>query len=52
LAKKLIKLLSKDNDMIKVRPYILSKVEYISPENDHKYTIAEAKIPLDEFGNI
>ena len=53
LAKKLIKFLSKDSDIIKVRPYILfNKVEYISPESDHKYTIAEAKIPMDEFGNI
>lgn len=52
LAKKLIKLLSKDNDVIKVRPYLLSEVEYISPENDHKYTICEAKVPVDEHGNI
>lgn len=52
LAKTLIKFLSKDNDMIKVRPYILSQVEYISPENDHKFTICEAKVPMDEFGNL
>ena len=37
---------------IKVRPFVSDEIEYISPENDEKYIIADATIPLDEHKNI
>jgi len=37
---------------VKVRPFVSEEIEYISPENDEKYIIADATIPLDENKNI
>jgi DNA-directed RNA polymerase subunit beta len=37
---------------VKVRPFVSDEIEYISPENDEKYIIADATIPLDENKNI
>ena len=37
---------------VKVRPFVSEEIEYISPENDEKYIIADATIPLDEHKNI
>lgn len=37
---------------LKIRPFITSEVEYISPENDHHYTVGESTIELDKFNNI
>jgi DNA-directed RNA polymerase subunit beta len=37
---------------IKVRPFVSSEIEYISPEQDHKYTIVDGSVPLDEHMNI
>jgi DNA-directed RNA polymerase subunit beta len=37
---------------VKVRPFVSDEIEYISPENDEKYIIADATVPLDENKNI
>jgi len=37
---------------IKVRPFVSDEIEYISPEKDEKYYIADITIPLDEHKNI
>ena len=37
---------------VKVRPFVSDEIEYISPEYDEKYTIADATLPLDEYKNI
>jgi DNA-directed RNA polymerase subunit beta len=37
---------------IKIRPYVSDEIEYISPEKDEKYYIADITIPLDEHKNI
>jgi len=37
---------------LRVRPYVSKEVEYISPENDHQYTIGESTIKVDVHGNI
>ena len=44
--------LGKEDDLIKVRPYLSEEVEYISPEYDEKYIVADISIPLDEHKNI
>jgi len=38
--------------LIRVRPFVSEEIEYISPENDEKYIIADITIPLDEYKNI
>lgn len=38
--------------VIKVRPFLSEEVEYISPEYDEKYIIADISIPLDDHKNI
>lgn len=37
---------------IKVRPFVSKESEYISPEKDEKYVIADITIPLDNNKNI
>ena len=37
---------------IKIRPYVSDEIEYISPEKDEEYYIADITIPLDEHKNI
>jgi DNA-directed RNA polymerase subunit beta len=39
-------------DLIPVRPFLSEEIEYISPEYDEKYIIADISIPLDEHKNI
>ncbi|MBP7007977.1 hypothetical protein KBB05_04655 [Patescibacteria group bacterium] len=43
---------SNNKKTIEIRPYITGEVEFISPENDHHYTICESTIHIDEHGNI
>ncbi len=38
--------------LIKVRPFVSEEVEYISPEYDEKYIIADISVNIDEHGNI
>ena len=40
------------NETIKVRAFVTWEIEYLSPEKDHHYTIADTSIPMDEYGNI
>lgn len=44
----------KDNwrSSVEIRPFVTGEIEYISPENDHNFTVWEATIELDQFGNI
>lgn len=35
-----------------VRPFLNGEVEYISPEYDEKYVIADISTPVDEYNNI
>lgn len=42
----------KKDAMVPVRPYLSDVVEYISPEYDEKFVIADISIPLDEHKNI
>lgn len=35
-----------------IRPYLSGDVEYISPEYDEKYIIADISTPVDEYKNI
>jgi DNA-directed RNA polymerase subunit beta len=51
-ARNIVKVLEKTGSMFKVRPYLSGEVEYISPEYDEKYIIADISIPVDEFNNI
>lgn len=37
---------------VRVRPFLTEEVEYISPEYDEKYIIADVSTPLDEKKNI
>jgi len=46
------KMYGKTNSTIKVKPFVTTEVEYISPELDEKYYIADATVSTDEFGNI
>ncbi len=38
--------------LMKVRPFVSNIVEYISPEYDEKYIIADISTPIDEHGNF
>jgi hypothetical protein len=37
---------------VEIRPFVTTTTEYISPENDHHYTVGESTIKIDSFGNI
>ncbi len=52
IAKAIEKAHKKTWTIIKVRPYVSEEVEYISPEYDEKYIIADISTPIDEYGNI
>lgn len=51
-AKAIEKVYGKLNKPIKVKPYFTGEVEYISPEMDEKFVIADATTSLDEYNNI
>lgn len=51
-AKQIEKIYGKKWTLIKVRPYLTEEIEYISPEYDEKYIIADITIPLDDHKNI
>ncbi|USN54075.1 MAG: hypothetical protein H6765_05745 [Candidatus Peribacteria bacterium] len=52
-AAKEIEAFHKDKgSVIKVRPYVSDEVEYISPEYDEKYVVADISLSMDEYGNI
>jgi DNA-directed RNA polymerase subunit beta len=38
--------------MITVKPFFDDTVDYISPEFDERYFIADATVPIDSFNNI
>jgi len=52
IAKAIEKAHKKKWTIIKVRPFVSEEVEYISPEYDEKYIIADISTPIDEYGNI
>jgi DNA-directed RNA polymerase subunit beta len=51
-AKAIEKMYGKLGKMIGVKPFFDKEVEYISPEMDERYCIADATTPTDEFRNI
>ncbi len=51
-AEKIEKEYSKLWKTFRVRPFLTQQVEYISPEMDEKYIIADITVPVDEYGNI
>ena len=51
-AKTIEKIYGKLGKSIHVKPHFTDIVEYISPELDEKYIIADATTPLDEFNNM
>lgn len=51
-AQAIEKALWKKWNLIQLRPFLTEEVEYISPEFDEKYVIADITIPLDEHKNI
>ncbi len=51
-AKAIEKMKGKTTEKFIVRPYLTGEVEYISPEYDEKYIIADISTPVDEYRNI
>ncbi len=51
-AEKIEKFYLKLKKNINVKPFVSDEVEYISPELDEKYFIADATTTTDEYGNI
>lgn len=51
-AKAIEKIKWKTTEKFLVRPYLTGEVEYISPEYDEKYIIADISTPVDEYKNI
>ncbi len=49
---KAIQAIYKKWDKISVRPYLTRKIEYISPERDEKYVIADISTQIDDDMNI
>jgi DNA-directed RNA polymerase subunit beta len=49
---RLTTLFKKQAKIVSIRPYLSDDVEYISPEYDERYTIADLSVPLDEWKNI
>gem|GEM_PF-3547935 len=49
LIEKHYKKIGKD---IRVKPFFTDEIEYISPEQDEKFYIADATSPTDEFNNV
>ncbi len=51
-AKAIEKAYKNQAELIPVRPFLSDEIEYISPEYDEKYIIADISIPLDDHKNI
>ena len=51
-AEKIEKVYGKTKSTVKVKPFVTTELEYISPELDEKYFIADATADTDEFANI
>jgi len=51
-AKAIEKAHAKTWTVIKVRPFMTGEIEYISPDYDERYTIADSAVPIDDHGNI
>ena len=51
-AKAIEKAFTKKEEGFHVRPFLNGEVEYISPEYDEKYVIADISTPVDEYNNI
>ena len=51
-AEKIEKMYSKYEKSLKVKPFFTDEIEYISPEMDEKYYIADASTKSDDFWNI
>ncbi len=51
-AKEIERCYGKLGTMIPVKPYFTNQVEYISPEFDERYCIADATTPIDAFNNV
>jgi DNA-directed RNA polymerase subunit beta len=51
-AEKIEAIYGKKWKVFKVRPFLTNEIEYISPEFDEKYIIADITIPLDDHKNI
>lgn len=51
-AADLIKKNIEKGKMVRVRPFLTEEIEYISPEFDEKYIVADISTPLDENKNI
>ncbi|MEF2175282.1 MAG: DNA-directed RNA polymerase subunit beta [Candidatus Absconditabacteria bacterium] len=51
-AQSIEKALGKKGNIVQLRPFLTEEIEYISPEFDEKYVIADITIPLDEHKNI
>lgn len=52
IASEIEKNYAKLGQRIPVRPFLIDEIEYISPELDEKYYIADIATPLDEHKNI
>lgn len=51
-AKAIEKHYGKLGSMIKVKPFFVEKIEYISPEQDERCTVADMTTTIDEYNNI
>jgi len=51
-AEKIEKIYGKIKATVKVKPFVTEEVEYISPELDEKYYIADATADTDDYNNI
>ncbi len=51
-AKEIEKMYGKLGSMITVKPFFTDEIEYISPELDEKFCIADATTPIDAYNNI
>lgn len=52
IAKKIAKMYGPLKTMIAVKPFFGTEIEYISPEQDEKFFVADATTPTDEFNNL
>ncbi|MFZ2718344.1 MAG: hypothetical protein WAZ12_00965, partial [Candidatus Absconditicoccaceae bacterium] len=52
IAEKLEKFYGKYNKFISVKSFFDGTIDYISPEQDEKYYVADATTPIDEYNNI
>lgn len=52
IAKKIVKSHKKHEKTLKVKPFFSWEIDFISPEQDEKYFIADASTSADDFWNI